>query len=403
MGMMLRTCQWSCLGVLWPVLLCNYVESFTSNPTPLSTSFFHSSCVSHRRKGGIICSSSRPSRPSLNLNDLSNLFSKNLANLSSNKETNGFDANANSIKNSNANANANVPLNKKKKIMEDEMNNSIMSTQLTQFTRRTKGATPTTTANTNTENTKVNEESEQNTILSIVMPIVAAVGIGGIGALSQNPEALQFIQSVFADPSSALQSVVDDIAAMGDKGLLYFAAVYTLAEVLAIPAIPLTASAGYLFGLRNGTLVVLLSGTLAAVIGFLIARTFLREKVEGILNEYPKFQALDRVIGEQGFKIMLLLRIAPVFPFSLSNYFYGVTKIDFGSYFLATILGFGPGCLAYVYTGTVGKALTMPSASSEPWYVYAGILALITGILKVVADVASSIIASLEEESEPIL
>jgi len=216
---------------------------------------------------------------------------------------------------------------------------------------------------------------------------------------SQNPSVVQTAQSFFADPTSSFQSVVDNIASMGDMGLVYFAAVYTVAEVLAIPAIPLTASAGYLFGVRDGTAIVLLSGSIAAGIGFLIGRTLLREKVEEILKDYPKFQAIDRVIGKEGFKLMVLLRLAPIFPFSLSNYLYGVTSVKFWPYFWGTVIGFAPGTLAYVYTGTVGKALTLPGGNAEPWYVYVGILAAFVVVLKVVADVATDIIDSFDEES----
>ena len=189
---------------------------------------------------------------------------------------------------------------------------------------------------------------------------------------------------------------------MGDMGLVYFAVTYTIAEVLAIPAIPLTASAGYLFGVQQGTLVVLLSGTVAAGIGFLIGRTLLRERVEEILKEYPKFQAIDRVIGKEGFKLMILLRLAPIFPFSLSNYLYGATSVKFFPYFFGTLLGFTPGTIAYVYTGTVGKALTLENGSSEPWYVYAAILTAFVGILKVAADVANAAIEEMDVDDEPL-
>ena len=217
---------------------------------------------------------------------------------------------------------------------------------------------------------------------------------------SQNPEFSESISNIVSSPSATLQSVVDKIEGMGDAGVAYFAAVYVIAEILAIPAIPLTASAGYLFGVQEGTLVVLLSGTIASGVGFLLGRTLFREKVVEILEDYPKFKAIDRVIGKEGFKLMVLLRLSPIFPFSLSNYLYGATSIDFWPYFWGTMLGFGPGTFAYVYTGTVGKALLSSDANAQPWYVYAGVLAGIAGFLKVVADVASSFIESLDEEPE---
>lgn len=78
-----------------------------------------------------------------------------------------------------------------------------------------------------------------------------------------------------------------------------------------------------------------------------------RRQVEGLLEDNPRFMAIDKAIGKEGFKIILLLRLSPIFPFALSNYFYGVTAVGFTEYMSGTMLGFFPGTLAYVYGGTV--------------------------------------------------
>ena len=117
------------------------------------------------------------------------------------------------------------------------------------------------------------------------------------------------------------------------------------------------------------------------------------------LNDFPKFAKIDKAIGKEGFKLMLLLRLSPVFPFALSNYLYGASSINFPAFFGGTLLGFAPGTLAYVYTGYVGKALTGDTgADVYPWYVYLGGLALFGGLLKVIADTATSVIAEIEAE-----
>lgn len=194
--------------------------------------------------------------------------------------------------------------------------------------------------------------------------------------------------------------MVQSVQSMGSLGLYYFAAVYTIAEILAIPAIPLTASAGYLFGVQEGTLVVLLSASVAATVSFVIGRTLLRGYVEGLLEEYPQMRKIDKAIGKEGFKLMLLLRVSPIFPFALSNYLYGATSVKFWPYFFGTMLGFAPGTVAYVYTGEVGKALTIGGDGAQPWFVYAGGFALLGAFLKVAADTATGIIDGLEEEEE---
>lgn len=128
-----------------------------------------------------------------------------------------------------------------------------------------------------------------------------------------------------------------------------------LAEILAIPAVPiLTASSGYLFGTLPGTAVCLLSAAAAASISFAIGRTLLRGYVERVLDDNPRFRSMDNAIEKGGFKLMLLVRLSPLFPFALSNYLYGASSVRFAPYFAGTLLGFLPGTFAYVYAGRVG-------------------------------------------------
>ncbi|KAG7367239.1 SNARE associated golgi protein [Nitzschia inconspicua] len=211
---------------------------------------------------------------------------------------------------------------------------------------------------------------------------------------------LETTRGILSDPGSALDAVVDKVNSMGPLGIIYFGAAYTIAEILAIPAIPLTASAGYLFGPVEGTAVVLVSASVAAGVSFAIGRTLLRDYVEGILQDYPEFAKLDRAIGKEGFKLMLLLRLSPIFPFALSNYLYGASSIQFPAFFGGTLLGFAPGTLAYVYAGYIGKALTTDGSEVYPWYVYLGGLTLFAGLLKILADTATRIVEEIEAEDD---
>jgi len=207
------------------------------------------------------------------------------------------------------------------------------------------------------------------------------------------------VKEVFADPGAALERVVELTESMGTLGIVYFGIAYCIAEILAVPAIPLTASAGYLFGPVKGTIIVLFSASIAAAVSFQIGRTLLRDYVEDKLKDYPKFSKIDKAIGREGFKLMLLLRLSPIFPFALSNYLYGASSINFPAFFGGTLLGFAPGTFAYVYTGYIGKALTSDAGNDVyPWYVYLGGLTLLTGILKVVADVATRVVEEIEAE-----
>lgn len=143
---------------------------------------------------------------------------------------------------------------------------------------------------------------------------------------------------------------------LGPLGIVAFIFVYALATVLFVPGWPLTIGAGFAFGLLWGTIAVSLGSILGASLAFLLARFLARKQIERRTTKNERFRALDRAIGEQGWKMILLLRLSPIVPFNLSNYFYGITAIKFWPYFFASWIGMLPGTLLYVYLGTVGKA-----------------------------------------------
>lgn len=259
----------------------------------------------------------------------------------------------------------------------------------------TKGLQKFVTPTTPKINTKDEKNVEQTSSINVGM--LSAVALLGLGCFLVQQSGVDF--SAIPNPASVLQSVVQKVDGMGPMGIVYFAVLYIVAEVVAIPAMPLTASAGYLFGWQQGTAVVLFSATIAASIGFTIARTFLREKVVSMIEHNPKFKVIDRAIEKEGFKLMLLLRMSPIFPFSLSNYLYGTTSIKFWEYFLGTLIGFAPGTFAYVYTGSVGKSLFEGDAT-QPWYIYVAGIAVLAGLLKVVADFATTVFEEIAEQED---
>ncbi|KAA0039288.1 hypothetical protein IC582_020518 [Cucumis melo] len=167
-----------------------------------------------------------------------------------------------------------------------------------------------------------------------------------------------FAGYVYRDPINAfLNQFSTFIDGYGPAGYALFVAVYAGLEILAIPAIPLTMSAGLLFGSVIGTVIVSISGTVAASVAFLIARYFARERILKLVEGNKKFAAIDKAIGENGFKVVTLLRLSPLLPFSLGNYLYGLTSVKFVPYVLGSWLGMLPGTWAYVSAGAFGRAI----------------------------------------------
>lgn len=163
---------------------------------------------------------------------------------------------------------------------------------------------------------------------------------------------------IFKDQINAfLNQFSGFIEGYGPAGYALFVAVYAGLEILAIPAIPLTMSAGLLFGSITGTIIVSISGTVAASVAFLIARYFARDRILKLVEGNKKFLAIDKAIGENGFRVVTLLRLSPLLPFSLGNYLYGLTSVKFVPYVLGSWLGMLPGTWAYVSAGAFGRAI----------------------------------------------
>ncbi len=66
-------------------------------------------------------------------------------------------------------------------------------------------------------------------------------------------------------------------------------------------------------------------------------------------------------------------------------------SVDFLSYFWGTLFGFLPGTVAYVYTGEIGKVLTLGAGEAQPWYVYAGALGILAGTISILGNIASKV------------
>ena len=144
------------------------------------------------------------------------------------------------------------------------------------------------------------------------------------------------------------------IEGLGFWAPLIFSITYGIAATLFVPASALSLAAGVMFGVWLGSAAVWLGATLAIVLSFLIARYAARSRVEALAETSPRFAAIDRAIGEQGWKIVALMRLSPVFPFTLQNYLFGVTAIRFWPSCIASAVAIVPGTFLYVYLGYAG-------------------------------------------------
>jgi uncharacterized membrane protein YdjX (TVP38/TMEM64 family) len=162
----------------------------------------------------------------------------------------------------------------------------------------------------------------------------------------------------------ASQKLEEWIEGQGVWGLLIFGLLYVAAVVALAPGSALTLAAGALYGLIGGTIVASLASTTGAALAFLISRYLVRDRIRALLQGNPKFEAIDKAIRENDWKIVALLRLSPAVPFNLQNYLYGLTGIRFGPYLLASWLAMLPGTFLYVYLGDIGRVSLQTAAGN---------------------------------------
>jgi pyruvate/2-oxoglutarate dehydrogenase complex dihydrolipoamide dehydrogenase (E3) component/uncharacterized membrane protein YdjX (TVP38/TMEM64 family) len=194
------------------------------------------------------------------------------------------------------------------------------------------------------------------------------------------------------------------VKSLGAIGPVVVILVYVLCTVLFIPGSLITVGAGTLFGLKTGFVVVVLGANLGALCSFLLARTFLREKVATWAAANPKFRSLDQAIGREGFKMVLLTRLSPVFPFVLLNYFLGLTAVRTGAYILANLIGMLPATFLFVYIGAAARdAIAGEADASTGFYQqilkYVGLLATIA-VVVIVTRSARKALREAEQQQE---
>ena len=171
----------------------------------------------------------------------------------------------------------------------------------------------------------------------------------------------------------------ESVARLGVLGPILFITAYVLSAVLFVPGSALTIAAGTLFGVVWGSIYVSIASTIGATLSFLLGRGLLRGVIAQKIEGNGKFAAIDRAVAREGWKIVGLTRLSPIFPFNLLNYAYGLTNVRLRDFVLASWIGMMPGTVLYVYLGAIGKAAadSQGRTSSEWALLGVGLLATV--------------------------
>jgi pyruvate/2-oxoglutarate dehydrogenase complex dihydrolipoamide dehydrogenase (E3) component/uncharacterized membrane protein YdjX (TVP38/TMEM64 family) len=222
----------------------------------------------------------------------------------------------------------------------------------------------------------------------LIVLLLAAVGIGFL----------------FLPVRAWFSQLEGHVQSLGPLGPAVVALAYVICTVFLIPASIITLGAGTLFGLKTGFVVAVAGANVGALCSFLLARTFLREKVARWAEANPKFRSLDQAIGKQGFKMVLLTRLSPIFPFILLNYFLGLTAVRTGAYVIANLLGMLPATFLLVSLGAAARdAIAVEVDTAAGFYQqvlkYVGLLATVA-VVVLVTRIARKALRDAERAQE---
>lgn len=207
---------------------------------------------------------------------------------------------------------------------------------------------------------------------------------------------------VLVRAQALLQGTIEQIRQLGPWGPVLFILLYIVACMALVPASVLTIGGGTLFGVVQGSIYVSIAATLGATASFLIGRYLVRDWVMRKFGAHPAFVAIDQAVADEGWRIVFLTRLCPIFPFFLMNYAYGLTRVSLRHYVLATWIGIIPGSTLFVYIGSlahVGDQQPSPIGWAWKGFILITAVLAVAYITKVARRALSKRIAPPEIES----
>jgi uncharacterized membrane protein YdjX (TVP38/TMEM64 family) len=161
--------------------------------------------------------------------------------------------------------------------------------------------------------------------------------------------------------------LAEAVRGTGFTGVVVFFLAYIVSTVAFLPGSLLTLVAGFAYGPFWGLVVASPASVAGATAAFLLGRTFLRDWASRKVAASRKARAIDLAVEREAFKLVLLLRLSPIFPFNVLNYALSLSKVRLGTYVAASFLGMLPGTALYVYLGALAPAAAeLSTAASAP-------------------------------------
>jgi uncharacterized membrane protein YdjX (TVP38/TMEM64 family) len=204
---------------------------------------------------------------------------------------------------------------------------------------------------------------------------------------------LVFALSQFFPVVDSIEALQRRVMSLGAWAAVCYPLLFAACSILLLPGGILAVGAGFFFGLWWGFLIVFAGNLIATAVSFALSRSIAKRWFRQKLSDNPTLRAFGPVVERESWKIILLSQLHPLFPTSLLNYFYGLTRIRFGTYMLWASVGRIPGLFLYAYAGTLGQlAVRIMQHKNYPrvieYWIWGGVFVTTTLLVIVLGRVA---------------
>lgn len=184
---------------------------------------------------------------------------------------------------------------------------------------------------------------------------------------------------------------------------IVFIGMVAMSVPMVFPGIVFTLAAGFMFGFIHGVIYIVLGLSMGGVISFLLGRYVLRDKVLKLLQRHASMYHLESEVTRGGGKLIMFTRMIPMFPYKVSNYVFGCTRVKLWEFWLGNTIGILPLTFTNVYVGSLAVNLTSMGDRDAPlttteWVLSLGGLACAVVGLIYITRYAQRAIRAYQEE-----
>jgi|EndMetStandDraft_6_1072998.scaffolds.fasta_scaffold16836_3 uncharacterized membrane protein YdjX (TVP38/TMEM64 family)/rhodanese-related sulfurtransferase len=164
-----------------------------------------------------------------------------------------------------------------------------------------------------------------------------------------------------------VEGAIRDLGAWAPVGHVVL---FALGTIVFLPGAIFGLAGGLLFGPLWGTILNLAGAMLGATAAFVVGRFVAADRVRGWAG--PHLRRLVDGVEAEGWRFVAFVRLVPLFPFNLTNYALGLTRISLRDYVVASAVCMVPGTLAFTWLGYAGREAAGGNAAAIRY----GLLAL---------------------------